>query len=454
MPPLLRFTAVLLLSRAADLSRIDDYVRAEMSLNQIPGASVAVVRGREIVYLKAFGVRSAAAGEPMTVDTPVDLASLSKSLTALAVMDLQRRGEVDLRSPVTRYLPELGAHYSRVTVRHLIRHTSGLTRRDDFLVPCCGQPGEYDLDAAVARLAAAKLARAGAGFVYANSNYVLLAALVQRVSGRPFVAFVRDSVFRPLGMSRTTLDPAEAIEWGLAEPHERRWGKVEPMSRPFLGWYGSSLVKSAARDMASYLQATLASQAPLTEPYDGGWFVRQRAEWPGRPRVVEHGGDTWGGNTAAIVVPAWNMGAVVLLNIGVRRANDMARGVLARAAGFEGPPPAKDPKSSDTDMWAKVFAGSAVAMLAALPVYMWRVWRAVRRRERRLAICTVAVIRGAALLAMAAVLMLILVRQPPPPFQALPTSLRTGLSVLAASSAAVLVAAAIGGLLPVSKPES
>jgi CubicO group peptidase (beta-lactamase class C family) len=316
-----------------------------------------------------------------------------------------------------------------------------------LLVPCCGQPGEFDLDVAVTRLAGAKLARPGAGFVYANSNYVLLAAVTQRVSGKPFVALMRDSVFRPQGMSRTTLDSAEASEWGLAEPHQRRWGKVEPMPRPFLGWHGSSLVKSTARDMASYLQATLASRPSLSEPYDGGWFIRQRAEWPGKPRVLEHGGDTWGGNTAAIVAPAWNMGAVVLLNSGVRRANEMARGVLARAAGFDGPPPRKDPKTSDTDMWAKVFAGSAVAMCGALTVYVWRASQAVRRRERRLAFNTVAVIRGAALLTMAAALVHMLVRQSPPSFQTLPESLRTGLSVLAASSAAVLVVAAIGGLL-------
>jgi CubicO group peptidase (beta-lactamase class C family) len=89
---------------------------------------------------------------------------------------------------------------------------------------------------------------------------------------------MRDSVFRPLGMSRTTLDPAEALGWGLAEPHERRWGRSQPSPQPFLGWYGASLVKSRARDMARYLGTTLTAPEPLTEPYDGGWFIRQRAE--------------------------------------------------------------------------------------------------------------------------------------------------------------------------------
>jgi CubicO group peptidase (beta-lactamase class C family) len=114
-------------SSPADLSGIDEYAGAEMSLNEIPVASVAVVRGRQVVYLKAFGVRSQATREPMTVDTPVDLASLSKFLTALAAIELSRQGKIDLGASVTRYLPQLDEHYTRVKLRHLIRHTSGLT---------------------------------------------------------------------------------------------------------------------------------------------------------------------------------------------------------------------------------------------------------------------------------------------------------------------------------------
>jgi CubicO group peptidase (beta-lactamase class C family) len=434
----------------ADLSRIDRYVRAEMSLNEIPGASVAVVRGNEVVYLQAFGVRSIATGEPMTVDTPVDLASLSKSFTALAVMDLAGRGRVDLATPVTRYLPELGEHYRRVTLRHLIRHTSGLTRRDDFLVPCCGQPGEFDLTIAVSRLASAK-PRQGPGFAYANSNYVLLAAVAQRVSGEPFASFVRDSVFRPMGMSHTTLDPAEATKWGLAEPHERRWGKVQPVLHPFLGWYGSSLVKSTARDMARYLEVTLRSRGSLAGPYDGGWFIRRRTDLPGNPPVLEHGGDTWGGNTGAIVVPAWKMGAVVLLNIGAHRAADIARGVLARAAGHAGPPPAKASNISDADVWAMVFTASAAVMFSGLLIYVRRVWRASRHRQHTFMIRALPVIRAAALLLMAAVLIYMPVGEPPPSYRALPESLRIGLATLAAASAAVLAVAAVAGLLPRSQ---
>jgi CubicO group peptidase (beta-lactamase class C family) len=320
---------------AADLSAIDRYLQEAIDLNEVPGASIAVWRRGDIIYAKGFGIRSSITGEPMTAETPVDLASVSKSLTAVAINHLSQQGKIDVDAPVTRYLPELRGSFNRVKIRHLLRHTSGLTRRDDSLLPCCGEPDEYSLDAAVARLAAAKPSGGAAEFAYANSNYVLLAAIVQRESGQPFPVFMRETVFRPLRMLRTTLDPLEARTWGLADPHERGWRKVEPNRSPFLGWYGSSRVKSTARDMAEYLGWVLKSQrSGWSEPYDCGWFIRRDRAWPANPLVIEHGGDTDGGNTGAIVVPAWNMGAVVLINAGVHRAAEIARDVLARSMGM------------------------------------------------------------------------------------------------------------------------
>jgi CubicO group peptidase (beta-lactamase class C family) len=138
-------------SFAADLSGIDGYLRAEMELNDLPGAAVAVWRKDDIIYAKGFGVRSTATGEPMTADTPVDHASVSKSLTAVAVNQLSRQGKIDLDAPVAKYLPELSGAFTRVRIRHLIRHTSVLTRRHDVLVTCCGQGGESGLHEAAQR---------------------------------------------------------------------------------------------------------------------------------------------------------------------------------------------------------------------------------------------------------------------------------------------------------------
>jgi CubicO group peptidase (beta-lactamase class C family) len=242
---------------------------------------------------------------------------------------------------VTKYLPELGEAFRRVRIRHLMRHTSGLTRRDDALLRCCALAAESGLDEAAHKLSAAKPSP-GVGFVYANSNYVLLAAVLERVSGQPFPELMQQVVFRPLRMRRTTLDVAEARRWGLADPHCCFGGEVRPDPSLFLGWYGSSLVKSTANDMAAYLGWLLSNaRGGWSEPYDRGWFVRRRKEWLTAPFMLEHGGNTRGGNTAALVVPAWRLGVVVLLNSGANRAVDIARGVAARYMGFAAPPPRK-----------------------------------------------------------------------------------------------------------------
>ena len=202
-------------SAAAKNRSIDRFITEEMALNGIPGLSLALVEDGSVSYLRAYGVRSVQSREAMLAETPVELASLSKALTALAVLRLERDGLVQRDSSVAAILPDLDrARWRGVTIRHLLQHRSGLRRRHDFLMPCCGQPGQLDLNAAARHFAAADLeSPPGERSSYANSNYVLLAAIVQRASGMPFPDFMRKEIFQPLGMDRTTTAEREAQSW-------------------------------------------------------------------------------------------------------------------------------------------------------------------------------------------------------------------------------------------------
>ena len=229
-------TATLTLYAQAE---VEDYIRSEMELNGIPGLSLAVIDDGELAWAKAYGVQSVASGQPLAVDSPMELASVSKSLTALAVLRLEREGLLQRDQSIATYLPDLlvgDPRWRDVTARHLLQHRSGLRRADDFRVPCCGQPGEFDLQVAVSRIARARLeSRPGEIFSYSNANYILAAALVERLGGRPFPDFMEKQVFAELGMTNTTVDRPRAKAWGLADPHEWQWGRVRVSPSVFFG---------------------------------------------------------------------------------------------------------------------------------------------------------------------------------------------------------------------------
>ena len=448
---------------AADV-KIDRYVEGEMELNGIPGLSLALVEDGKVSYVRAYGVRDVGTRQPIRVETPMELASVSKGFTALAILRLEQDGAVDRDSVVSAYLPELDSGaWQRVTLSHLLRHRSGLRRRHDFLAPCCGQAGNLDLDAAARMLADADLeSPPGSTFSYANSNYVLLAAVVQRMSGVAFTSYMREAVFQPLGMHRTTLIDEVARSWEGASPHEWQWGHVRVSPSRFLGWYGSSRIKASAEDMGVYMASLLdpmATQAGdpdaggawwdrLGPDYDLGWAVSEDTEWLDDQLVLEHTGSLWGADTAVVLAPERGIGAAVLVNIGTSRAGEIARAVVRSRDGTPLPEPHRESWMELPDTWAQIFLMSAAAIFGVLLWYGLRVWRQVRLGARAWNASTNRIIRTVVLVILAFILILNFYRGSEPPLPALPTTIQTALPALTASVSALLLLAAATGLLP------
>ena len=443
---------------AADVE-IDRYVEEEMELNGIPGLSLALVEDGKVSYVRAYGVRNAETRQPIRVETPMELASVSKGFTALAILRLEQDGVVDRDSVVSAYLPEFDSGaWQRVTLSHLIRHRSGLRRRHDFLAPCCGQAGNLDLDAAARMLAHADLeSPPGSTFSYANSNYVLLAAVVQRMSGAAFTSYMREAVFQPLGMHRTTLIDEVARSWEGASPHEWQWGRVRVSPSRFLGWYGSSRIKASAEDMGVYMAALLkpmATQAGgawwdrLGPDYDLGWTVSKETEWLDDQLVLEHTGSLWGADTAVVMAPERGIGASVLVNMGTSRAGEIARAVLRSRDGTPLPEPHRTSWMELPDTWAQIFLASAAGLFGVLLWYGLRLWRQVRLGARAWNAATSRIIRAVMLAGLAVILILNIYWGSEPPHTALPTTIQSALPALAASVSALLLVAAAAGLLP------
>ena len=241
-----------------DQVAINRFISTQMTRHRLPGLAVAITRGDEIVLVRGYG--EARDGEPINGQTQFRIASLSKSFTALAVLQLVEAGKMELDAPVTRYLPEFVLSSSsvseRITVRQLLNHTSGLA--DAGFVSGLGGQQQTLVDRVASLRDARFVDPPGRAFHYFDPNYQVLARLVEVVSGQPFDAYLRQHVFRPLDMrdsvsAPTSMLPPQSNQ--LAQGHVI--GYAVPVALPelvgFLG--GSGGVISTASDMAHYLVA-------------------------------------------------------------------------------------------------------------------------------------------------------------------------------------------------------
>src|SRR5260370_36488405 len=196
--------SVLTVAVAASASSIDDesdaYVAAQVQSAHIPGLALGIVHADGTTHVRGFGFVNPI-GEAILPRTPFLIGSLSKSFTALAIMQLVEQGKLDLDAPVERYLPEFRtadrALSNTITPRELLNQTSGIPK--SAVKELQAGSGDETIEDAVRRLSGVQLtAPVGATFQYSNINYVTLGLLVQVVSGEPYAAYIQPHIFEPL----------------------------------------------------------------------------------------------------------------------------------------------------------------------------------------------------------------------------------------------------------------
>jgi CubicO group peptidase (beta-lactamase class C family) len=298
----------------------------------------------------------------MTEDTPVAVGSTTKPMTALGVMQLVERGLVDLDAPVTTYLPDFrmaDERFSDMTLRQLLSHTAGVPEGETH----DGAQDDQALERRVAGLADVPLRRApGAGFEYANDGYSVAGLVVQRVTGMPYEQYMAQAVFTPVGMDRTTFDPAEAASWGWAHGYAKRRGVVVPAPVVLSRGIGpAGMVVTTATDVGQYFVALLnggaangtqlITQASLDEAwtpivplgqgpgrygYGLGWGIGELAG----QRVLAHSGTVETAGSYFLLAPDRRIAVGVLANMAGDEKTDLAMDVLSIALGDEPSPPA------------------------------------------------------------------------------------------------------------------
>ncbi len=250
------------ITEAPDFAAIDRYVQEEMHAVGIPGLALAIVHGDKIMHLEGFGV-AGPSGQPVTPQTPFNIASVAKTLTALAIMQLVEADKIHLDAPVQRYLPWFRVADPdasvRITVRHLLNHQSGLPTAvgNDYLER--NDTSDAALERRVRALSSAELNRpVGTAYQYSNANYDTLGLIVEVVSGQPYETYVQQHIFAPLEMHHSFPSRHEAQGHSPATGYRLWFGFpvpfAEPVPRPHLP---SGRQFSSAEDVAHLLIAYL-----------------------------------------------------------------------------------------------------------------------------------------------------------------------------------------------------
>src|SRR6266705_1343147 len=257
-----------------DFAGIDRYVTAQMHGALIPGLALGIVHGDRIVHLRGFGVANPA-GQPVTPQTPFILGSLSKSFTALAIMQLIDAGKMALEASVQRYLPWFRVAdrnaSAQMPVYQLLHQTSGLppTAGEEALAGT----GEASLEQRVRELSRVVLTQpVGTTFQYSNANYLVLGLLVQVVSGQSYGASILQLIFAPLQMHHRFVSLAEATQDGLATGYRWWFGVPLPASVPYLpDQLPAAFLISSAQEMTHYLIAHLTDGSSRRTPVLSRW---------------------------------------------------------------------------------------------------------------------------------------------------------------------------------------
>jgi CubicO group peptidase (beta-lactamase class C family) len=217
---------VLFVPVPAHADEVDQYVEAEMARKNIPGLSLAVVRDGRIVKAKGYGLANVELKSPATPETVYPLASVTKQFTATAIMLLVEDGRVGLDDRVGKYVEGVPEGWSAVTIRHLLTHTSGIK---DYINELHLQSGCDDVTPQQIFEAASKAPlnfAPGERFAYSNTVYVALGMIIQKLTGAPFDAFLRERVFTPLGMTRTRRRSLVDLIPDRADTYDFRDGKL------------------------------------------------------------------------------------------------------------------------------------------------------------------------------------------------------------------------------------
>lgn len=370
------------MTREAWIREWESYIGRRMVQHQVPGVAVGLAVGGRPLYMQGLGWRDRELGLPVTPETVFGIASITKSFTAVAIMQLQEQGKLSVQDPVIKYLPDFRTpdpeQTRTIAIHHLLSHTAGLPPlpgmtacNRDFLLadplfantPSAEQARrlpqvntDEEFLAFLGELDYRLLGAPGRRFSYSNDAYVLLGIIIARVSGMDYPTYVTRKILEPAGMERSTFGGTEVLDgWDEVTQLYARDASRQVVPAP--GWRSSVVasapgnLKSTASDMLRYAEiyrtSGLVGEARILRPesvqamtapavtlgpglhYGYGLMTQ---EFRGTT-LVHHGGTYKGVKSLMLCAPEAGMTAITLTNFVESPATDIG---LAGASAYLG----------------------------------------------------------------------------------------------------------------------
>ncbi|HET9528090.1 MAG TPA: serine hydrolase [Pyrinomonadaceae bacterium] len=323
-------------SVAVRADKVDDYVKAEMQRQHLPGLSLVVIKDQKIVKLQGYGLANIELNVPATPETVYKIGSVSKQFIATGIMLLVQDGKLSLDDNIGKYLEGTPETWNPIKIRHLLTHTSGLVREAPGFDPL-----KIQADADVIKTAYSLPLRFAPGekYEYCNVGYFSLAEIIRKVSGKPWGEYLGERLFKPLGMNSTRTTDMRDLVPNRANGYAWRDGKFQNAAIYF-ALRPSGAFLSTVVDLAKW-EAALATEKVLkkavldqmwtpvklnsgkTEAYGFGW---QMDDVRGH-KLVNHGGSLPGFRAQYARFVDDRVTVIVLTNGDNANAFSIARGV-------------------------------------------------------------------------------------------------------------------------------
>jgi CubicO group peptidase (beta-lactamase class C family) len=314
---------------------------------QEPGGVVLVTQKGRIIYKKSFGLANVELNVPMKDEMVFNIASITKQFTAVAVLQLMEQGKLSLQDEITKYLPDYPAGGQKITIESLLTHTAGIPGSEpEAMSKLQGKRSFVTLPEIIATFKNRPLDFApGTKWNYSNNGYMLLGAIIEKVSGISYGEYLEKNIFKPAGMTATHFGDDYIIVKNRAASYvhsraESRFlnapnGKIEIA-------YSAGAIQSTAEDLFRWNQALNANKLIKKESlekarteyklpngkgtnYGYGWFI---GNIKGSP-LVEHGGNMGGFMSHAIYLPQEDVFVAVFYNFRAARLPEFLAGDLA-----------------------------------------------------------------------------------------------------------------------------